>query len=246
MNTHEISRSLIFKPVSAVLATLMLFMSFSTGFSQDSVDIFEKWDEVSLLRASGEYPEAIAALEGILEDYPKDEKIQRRAWNLLIHTRFKAGDEEGAMRTAREALESFPDLTVNTSILPAWMNDTYDELRSAMFGSLKVTGPEGAALYLEGDTLGIAPVSITYLRTGIYSLTAIKSGYHEISDTIRIDPSETLTMALAMDRSRNKRWWVYRVGAAVVAGTATAWIIAANSGSDEPALEPLAGPPSPP
>ena len=246
MNSREIAHCPIFRPVSAVLATVMLVMSFSTGFSQGSVDIFEKWDEVSLLRAGGKYSEAITMLEGILENYPGDDKIQRRAWNLLVHTRFKAGDEEGAMHTARQALESYPDLTVNTSILPASMNDRYDELRSAMFGSLKVTGPEGADLYLEGDTLGTAPASITYLRTGIYSLTAVKSGYHEITDTIRIDPSETLTMALVMDRKRGKKWWLYRAGAVLVAGIAAALIIQNNTGSGDPAEEPLPGPPPPP
>ncbi len=245
MNSPGISHSLIFRPVSAILAALMLITNFSPGFSQDSDDIFEKWDEVSLLRARGEYSEAITMLEGIIEDYPGDGKIQRRAWNLLVHTKSKAGDREGATRAAREALENYPDLTVNTSILPARMNDTYDELRSAMFGSLKVTGPEDADLYLEGDTLGTAPVSIAYLRTGIYSLTAVKSGYHELSDTIRIDPSETLTMALAMDRKRDKKWWLYRAGPVVLAGIAAAFLIAASSSGDDPA-EPLPGPPAPP
>ena len=246
MNSCGLSRTTFFKPVVAVLATLMLITNFSTGFSQEAADIFGKWDEVSLLRARGEYSEAIEILEKIIADYPGDDAIQRRAWNLLVHTRFKAGDEEGSIRTARAALEEYPDLTVNTSNLPARMNDTYDELRNAMFGSLKITGPEGANVYLEGDTLGITPVSITYLRTGIYSLTAIKSGYHEISDTIRIDPSETLTMALTMDRKRDKKWWLYRVGAVVVVGIVAALIISNNTGSDDPAAEPLPGPPAPP
>lgn len=246
MNPCGISRSLILKPVSAVLAALMLAMSFSTGFSNDSTDIFEKWDQVSILRASGQYSEAITMLEGIIEEYPGDEKIQRRAWNLLVHTKSKAGDEAGAMRTAREALEHYPDLTVDTSILPAWMNDRYNEMRNAMFGSLRITGPEGADLYLEGDTLGTAPVSISYLRTGLYSLTATKSGYHGISDTIRIDPSETLTMVLAMDRKRNKRWWLYRIGPVVLAGIAAAIVLDSGSSGEAPAEEPLAGPPAPP
>jgi tetratricopeptide (TPR) repeat protein len=246
MNSLGMTHSPIFRPVSAILAALMLVSGSSAGFAQDSMDIFEKWDEVSLLRARGEYSEAIKMLEEILEDYPGEDKIQRRAWNLLVHTRFKTGDEEGATTAAREALESYPDLTVNTSILPAWMNDTYDELRNAMFGSLKVTGPEGTEIYLEGNTLGTSPVSITYLRTGIYSLTAVNSGYHEIADTIRIDPSETLTMALAMDRKRNKKWWLYRVGPVVLAGIAAAIVISAGSSSGDPVEEPLAGPPPPP
>jgi hypothetical protein len=246
MNTREISRSIFFKPVAAVLAALILTATFSPGFSQTPDDIFEKWDEISLLRASGEYSEAIVLLEDILAEYSGEDTIRMRAWNLLVHTKFKAGDEEGSMRTAREALEQYPDLTVNTSILPAWMNETYDELRSAMFGSLKVTGPEGADLYLEGDTLGTAPVSITYLRTGMYSLYAVKSGYHEIADTIRIDPSETLTMSLSMDKKRGRQWWLTRVGAVVLFGTATAMIVSAQTGGGEPEQEPLAGPPDPP
>lgn len=246
MNSKKMSNTGLVRPVSAIITGLMLMMSFSAGFSQESTDIFEKWDKVGLLRARGEYPEAISMLEEILAEYPDDEGTQRRAWNLLVHTTFKAGDEEGAMRKAREAIEQYPDLTVNTSMLPAWMNDTYNELRSAMFGSLKVTGPEGANLFLEGDTLGTAPVSITYLRTGMYSLYAVKTGYHEIADTIRIDPSETLTMSLSMDKKRDRQWWLTRAGAAVLLGTATAMIISAQTGGGEPEQQPLAGPPSPP
>ena len=115
-----------------------------------------------------------------------------------------------------------------------------------MFGSLQVTGPEGADLTLEGSSLGPAPVSIDFLRTGIYSLSAEKSGYHARTDTIRIDPSEKLTIELAMDRKRDKKWWLYRVGPLVLASVAAAIAISAGSGDETPAEEPLAGPPPPP
>jgi tetratricopeptide (TPR) repeat protein len=245
MTIATITHSFLFRPVSGTLAVLMLILCSSSALPQDSADIFDRWDEVGLLRARGEYAEATSMLEEIIAGYP-DDAVQRRAWNLLVHTKFKSGDEESAMRAAREALELYPDLTVNTSMLPSWMNDTYDELRNSMFGSLNVTGPEGADLYLEGDTLGTAPLSITYLRTGMYSLQAFKSGYTEVTDTIRIDPSETLTMSFAMDRNRDRSWWLHRVGAVVLFGTATAMIIAAQTGGGEPEAQPLAGPPPPP
>ena len=94
--------------------------------------------------------------------------------------------------------------------------------------------------------MGTAPIDISYLRTGINSLMAIKSGYHTATDTIRIDPNETLTIQMALDRKRSWKWWLYRIGPIVLVGVAAAIILNQKYGSDQPLDEPLPEPPPPP
>ncbi|MBU8920689.1 MAG: PEGA domain-containing protein [Bacteroidales bacterium] len=238
------SASIQVRVISLAVAISLLAGITAPVFSQE--EIFTKWEEIGLLRARGEYKQAVSSLRKILIDYPDDGRIQRRAWNLLVHTMYKMNNEEEALATARQALELYPDLSVNPAILPEWMNETYSELRSSMYGALTVTGPEGAELFLDSDSLGTAPFSIDYLRTGNYSLTAEKNGYHARIDTIRIDPSETLTFGMTLERKKDKKWWLYRVGPVVVAGIIA--IIGFTSGSgDDPVVEdPLPDPPDPP
>jgi len=233
------------KPLAIALAVSFFFSMSIVHARTPDEEIFSLWEEVGLLRARGEYKKAEEILEQILIDYIDDEVVLKRAWNLLVHTRFKMNNEEGAMETARKALECFPALTINTAILPAWMNDRYDELRSAMYGSLEVTGPEGAALFLDEDSLGMAPVKFEFLRTGRYILTASKKGYHARADTIRIDPSETLTFGMTLDRRKDVKWWFYRVIPAAVAVGMIIYFTLPDKTST-PVEEPLPWPPDPP
>jgi tetratricopeptide (TPR) repeat protein len=209
-------------------------------------DIFGKWEEIGLLRAQGQYEKAASLLRNIIIQNSGDERVVRRAWNLLVHTIYKMGREKEAMEVAREAIAAYPDLSVDPAVLPDWMNDTYDELRSSMYGSLSVTGPEGAKLFLDGDSLGVAPLKLQYLRTGNYELTALKKGYYAKTDSIRIDPSEMMTLGMSLTRARDARWWLYRIGPVVAAGILA--VIGFTSGSDGNAAgeSPLPGPPDPP
>ncbi|MBN2071196.1 MAG: tetratricopeptide repeat protein [Candidatus Krumholzibacteriota bacterium] len=240
------SRSRDLTRALSIFLTMTFLFSIAPVCAQEPEDrIFAIWEEIGLLRARGDYGKAEEILEQVLIDYVDDEFVLRRAWNLLVHTRFKMNDDESAMETARMALERFPDLTVNTAILPASMNDTYDELRSSMYGSLEVTGPEGAVLFLDADSLGTAPVKFEYIRTGMYLLTASKKGYHSRADTVRIDPSETLTFGMTLDRRKDTRWWLYRI---VPAAAAVALIIYLTrpDNSSTPVEQPLPWPPDPP
>lgn len=246
MTSKKIRASRVMGPTALLLAVSVFCSAAGMGPVPVQDDIYGLWEEVGLLRARGDYAVAVQLLERIISDYPGDDAVQRRAWNLLVHTHFKMNDEEGAMKTAREALARYPDLSVNTAILPQSMNETYRELRSAMYGSLEITGPGGAALFLDGDSLGVAPMNLAYVRTGQYSLMAVKSGFHSMVDTIRIDPSATLTMGIAMERRRDKKWWLYRIGPVIAAGIVAAFTLGSDSGGGVPVEEPLPGPPAPP
>ncbi|MFH1679710.1 MAG: PEGA domain-containing protein [Candidatus Eisenbacteria bacterium] len=215
-------------------------------FAQEETDeLYAQWEEVSSLRARGEFDGAIEILGAILAAHPDDEEVARRAICHLIFTLFKKNDEDAARARAREALGRFPDLVVNTAELPPWMNDTFDGLRREMFGSLAITKPEGSLVFVDEDSVGTAPLVLEYLSAGEHGLRAEKAGYHDYSDVIRIDPNGKHSLELSMERRKDKRWWLYRVGPALVAGVLAAVALGGGSGGDaEPG--PLPGPPAPP
>jgi len=207
--------------------------------------IYEKWEQVSSLRAQGQYVDAIRLLDDIIEEYTDSEEILRRAYNFVIHTFLLMEDEQTAAEKAREALERFPDLAADPAYFPAVLNRTYNELRAEMFGTLMIAKPEGGRVFLGEDFRGEIPVQLDLVRVGSYSLTVTKSGYYDYEESIKIDPSGKHVLEVSMDRQRNKRWWLYRVGPAVVAGVILALTLGGGGeGTAEP--QPLPEPPPPP
>ncbi|NIO02251.1 MAG: PEGA domain-containing protein [Candidatus Latescibacteria bacterium] len=232
--------------LSIVLAVTLVFPSFVFGADQEE-SIVQKWDEVSSLRLNGEYDRAIEILNQIIEEYSNSEEILRHAYNQLVSTLLLKGDEENAGEKAQEAVLIFPDLEADPISFPPRMNEMYAQLRSELYGSLTITKPKECRIFLDDDFKGETPLHLELVRAGEYNLMVTKSGYHDYSESIHVDPNAKLNLEVSMDRQRNKRWWLYRIGPAVLTGVLLAVGLSIAGEEGQPAEEqPLPLPPPPP
>jgi hypothetical protein len=241
--------SAIFKQIAIIVLIAFAVCCMHAGWTRAArdEDIDELFEEVTSLRAQGAYDRAIENLNGILARYAGNDEVQRRAYNHLVWTLFTKEDEEAAIGKAREALERFPNLTVNTVEIPQRMNVIYAELRAVMYGSLTISKPESTYVYLDEEFVGATPISLEYVRAGEHELTAKKNGYQKYLERIRIDPSGRHSFEISLERERDTKWWLYRIGPAVLsAGIIAAILLSRDQGGGEPEPEPLPGPPGPP
>ena len=150
-----------------------------------------------------------------------------------------------ATEAARAALQRFPDLSADPVYFPPRINEVYDDLRGRMFGALNVaTKPDSCRIYLDGEFVGFSPLRLEYVAVGHYDLNVSRTGYHDESIPVRIEPGRPTSVPLSLQKERGKGWWLMRVGpAALVAGA----LLAVQLSQDSPAEPvPLPGPPPPP
>ena len=210
-------------------------------------DTPQRFEEVIKLRADGDYNQAIARLIAITQEYSDVEQVLRLAYTYLVVTYNEAGDTENLRETAREALGMYPDISANEIIFPSWVNETFDELRVEMYGSLSITEPEECRVFLDENYVGDTPLHIQYVAVGDHKLTVTKAGYDDNTQSIEIQSGIPLVMEVTMKRKHDKRWWGYRIGAGVVAAIGVAALAIGLTGQEEePPPEPLPDPPAPP
>lgn len=238
--------------IVAVLSLIILpviLPADSPGAAEDETFI-ETFNEVAYLRSRGEYDQAVTLLQDILKEYGDSEQVLRHAYNQLVYTLKSKPDTDAMMAYARTALERFPDLKiedVESNIIPRELNEIYDQLRAEMFGSVRINEPAGCRLFLNGEFMGETPIYLPLVRVGGYDLELTKSGYHDLEQRIQVDPSGDHRFELSMQRERDKWWWVYRVGPALVGSAILTYGLVRDSGSDTGANEePLPEPPAPP
>ncbi|MEJ2721971.1 MAG: PEGA domain-containing protein [bacterium] len=215
------------------------------GGTDQTSGVYREFQEVITFRADGKYDSAIDKLSEIIKQYLDSDEVLKLAYNHLVQTYQEKGDLAGARRSAREALERFPDLTADEISFPPFVNDYYDELRKEMFGSLTILKPKGCRVFLNEVHVGETPLELDLVRVGEYDLTLTKSGYHDYADRIQIQPDLKLDKTVSLEAKKGFRWWAYRVGAGVVAASLLA--VGLTGGDEtEPPPEPLPGPPEPP
>ena len=236
----------------AIVASTLFFLSVVTmcacvsGDEQGEEGIYRQFEEVSSLRSQGEYEQAIEILQRVIEEYSKSDEILRRAYADLVFTLLSMGDMTQATDSAREALDRFPDLTADPVYFPGSVNIMFDRLRGEMFGSLKVTTrPDSCRLYLNHDFIGFSPLDLAYVKVGEYVLNARMAGYHDQSTAAKVEPGSPTSIQMSLDRQRDKKWYLWRIGPAAVA---TSIIIALQLQGEkgEPQPSPLPEPPPPP
>jgi hypothetical protein len=228
-----------------VLFYISSYTSIARGAAQQE-QIYQKWELVSSLRARGEFDEAIQLLDSIINQYSESDEILRRAYNDIVFTFILMKDDASAVSKAREGLERFADLVADPVEFPPRVNEIYNRLRAEMFGTLEITKPGGCRIFLGEEFMGETPLRLDLVRVGSYDLMVTKSGYHDYTETISIDPSGKHIMEVSMDRRRNKRWWIYRIGPAVAAGVLLAVTLGGGGGGGTAQPEPLPEPPAPP
>jgi len=240
------------------LVTLTVIVAFVTAVwvpgllqAQTATDnrddqIADKFQEIIVLKAEGEYDRAAQQLRQIIQDYSGSDRVLRLAYSHLVVVYNENNDQEGAREAAREALERFPDITAEDITLPPFVNGYYDELREEMFGSLTIKDPEGCRVFIDDKHAGETPLVLDYVRAGEHRLTITKSGYEDFAETVTIEAGGVLSMKPSLDRKHDWKWWSLRVGAgALVVGLLA---IGLSGGGDDgvPPEEPLPDPPAPP
>jgi len=232
--------------VPSSLIVFSLLASASWG-AQEEV-IYQKWEEVSSLRATGQFERAVEILKSIIQEYSNSDDVLRLAYNNLVYTYYVANDVASEDVAAREALGKFPDLRAGDAQFPSVLNDLYERLRREMFGSLVIARPERARVFLDETYKGESPIRLPLVPVGSHVLEVAKSGYYDYTQPVEVEPNLVRELEVSLRRQKDVWWWVTRVGVptlAVAAGVTVALIAGGDEGGPaEP--EPLPGPPSPP
>jgi len=193
-------------------------------------------------RADGQYGEAALGIREIMTSHVENEAVVRRAYEHLFTTLILDHSPEAAEElasTIREALDLYPDLRPQEEYCPREIIALVQAVRLQMYGSLQITHPEGADIIVDGESQGISPLLMEFIRVGDRQLTVTKEGFKDRHETITIEPGERLSRDIELS-SRNHTGW-YVAGGLVAAG-----LIWALVGSDDGASSPLADPPPPP
>jgi hypothetical protein len=220
-------------------------LSQTSQSDQEALDesVYLKWEQVSSLRSQGQFTEAIAVLQEIINDPKVSDEVLQRAYNDLVFTYYLERDVEGAREQARVALVRFPSLTADPVAFPPRVNETYDQLRREMFGSVTITKPDQAQVVLDGELRGETPLHMDLLSVGTHELKLVKPGYHDYTETIVVDPNGRHVYEISMDRDRGAGWWLAR-GAVIVGAGVLIAVLASGSGDEEQVA--LGDPPPPP
>jgi hypothetical protein len=227
--------------------TVFLALS-SASWSAQEEPIYQKWEEVSSLRAAGQFERAVEILNSIIQEYSNSDDVLRLAYNNLVYTYYVAGDATSEGTAAREALAKFPDLRADDTQFPPVLNDQYERLRREMFGSLVIAKPERARVFLDETYKGEAPIRLPLVPIGSHVLEVAKSGYHDYTQSVEVEPNLIRELEVSLKRQKDVWWWVTRVGVptlAVAAGVTVA-LIAGYEGGTPAEPEPLPTPPAPP
>ncbi len=217
--------------------------------SNKSENISERMERVSVLRARGEFQSAIEILNDIIREYSESDQVLRYAYNHLVFTYNSMGNRSAALEKARQALERFPDLKVETPDIPPSVDEIYDRLRKEIFGSLDVSQPENCNVFLLQDSVkvfkGVTPLELKLVKVGTYTLEVTKSGYHDYSRQISIAPDQRYKLDIPLSRERSKKWWLIRIVPTALVGALVSYLLwPEESTTREP--QPLPEPPAPP
>ena len=252
--TSEIDRvirfpRLLLQVVTFLSVAAMLLPSVAIAVQEESIVVL--WDRIGKHRTDAEYDRAIELINQIIQEYTNSDEILRRAHNELVNTiqqKEEDWDASEVKEKAREALARFPDLDAEETYFHPDQNRLYDQLRRQMFGLLKISEPKDCRVFLNDELKGVTPVQLDLVKICQCNLTRTKSGYYDKSQTINIGPDDKKDLSLSLDRQRNKRWWFYRVGPAVLAGVALAVGLSLSGDDSSPPeeAEPLPEPPPPP
>lgn len=235
------------------LAAFFILCSFDSSAAapqKGDEDISSSMERVNVLRARGEFQQAIEILNNIIKEYSASDQVLRYAYNQLIFSYQSMGEMEAARAKAREALERFPDLKIETPDIPPSIDQIYNELRKEMFGSLKINKPEDCNVFLMRDSLkifsGMTPLEMPLIRVGSYTLEVTKSGYHDYVEPIDISPDKAHILPnVPLEKNRSTKWWLLRTVPVAFAGALVTYFLWPEESTTEE-LQPLSEPPAPP
>lgn len=192
-------------------------------------------------RSEGLYEEAAQLLSAIIATHDGDDATLRLAYQHLFTTLSlnpapKATDDLAA--AIREALDRYPDLDPSEEYCPRSISTLVQAVRLQMYGALEIVKPEGADVWLDGESRGRSPLLLEFVRVGDRQLVIAKDGFRERRETVTVKPGARLRRDIELASSGHARWYV--AGGLAAAGIVWALL------SGEDAASPLPDPPSPP
>jgi hypothetical protein len=244
---------------AATFGIIVCFAALPALADQESENIYQKFDEIGAMRANGQFGEAIAVLQQIIEEHSKTEDILRRAYNDLALTIFfqRSATADAAERDrltqeiatqVRNGLTRFPDLQPELGSPPD-LKLVYSDLRAEMFGKVLIsTDPDSCMVLLGDKQMGKAPVQIDLFPVGVYALSVSKSGYKDEISELQVAANSSIEKEVSLSRVHDTKWWMTRVVAPVAIGVGVILALSLSGGDEggEPLEEPLPGPPPPP
>jgi len=135
-------------------------------------------DDAILLYENGDIPGAITALESLVGSPGLSYDEQLRAWDRLGSAYYAMGDTEKASWAYLELLKLDVHYDLNPLANPR-LRQLLAEVRDEnMATALVTTTPEGALITLDGDLLGVTPMTLDGLLGGReYDISVYSNGY---------------------------------------------------------------------
>ena len=112
--------------------------------------------------------------------------------------RLYLASEDDARRAFQDAQRLDPAYEPEASAMPRRVMEIWEEVRN--LGALVVvTTPEGAAVYLDGEMQGSAPVDVAMLAPGEYRVTVTRDGYLDDTRVVTVVSGRDATVRVEMN-----------------------------------------------
>lgn len=220
-------------PIQPSVTLFLLFViaiaALAVAGETESIAVPDEITQAKQLLENGEFTRAASLLEDFIASSTLTEDNYRYAYNILVLVKLQSMQADAARHIARQALRRFPDIHADIVEFPVTVNDTYDEMRALMFGSLAIAKPEGARVFIDREYVGTTPLLLEYLEAGSHEVNLSKSGFRDFLRRVDIAPGETVRLEPVMSKSKGVRYWAMRIVPVAVAGSV---IVAAIAGDD--------------
>jgi hypothetical protein len=192
-----------FVRMSACLSLVVVFLYADCPAAQETEDI-PHISDIRLLRKLGQHEDALRYVKALLSDDSAPEQDRREAYCELITILYLTEGKERAESAAHDALTEFPDIKTNPSDHPSVVRNIIEDLRSAMFGLLRIeSDPPACVVFLNGNNIGITPLDSIYVPAGDHSLLLSSYGYEDATMDVSIEPGRLTERFIELEKPSN-------------------------------------------
>ena len=174
----------------------------------------------------GDFAAAADLLEAITSGPAVGQGLSSEAREMVLAylyygiARLYLASEDDARRAFQDAQRLDPAYEPEASAMPRRVMEIWEEVRN--LGALVVvTTPEGAAVYLDGEMQGYAPVDVAMLAPGDYRITVTRDGYLDDTRVMTVVSGGDATVRVEMNPADTEPAAVEEAsaGAAATGGT---------------------------
>ena len=159
-----------------------------------AIELIEEGD----FAAAAELLEAVTSGPAVGQGPSSEAREMILAYLYYGIARLYLASEDDARRAFQDAQRLDPAYEPEASALPRRVMELWEEVRN--LGALVVvTTPEGAAVYLDGEMQGYAPVDMAMLAPGEYRVTVTRDGYLDDTRVVTVVSSRAATVRVEMN-----------------------------------------------